>query len=80
MAAPQQPAMEKPALSAEASVLAPGVKVPEHATGYLLTLRETVRCGDARATTMPSPLGVLCACVFAEPHRTRALRRTRGGR
>jgi hypothetical protein len=37
------PAVEKPALSPEASVLAPGVKVPAHAQGYLLTLKEQAR-------------------------------------
>ncbi len=57
------PAVEKAAMSPEASVLAPGVKVPANAQGYLLTLKEQAR---ARAQSMR---------VRAREHtRTRAAR------
>jgi hypothetical protein len=46
MAAPQQ---AKPAMSPEASVLAPGVKVPQGAQGYLLTLVQQARARNAIA-------------------------------
>jgi hypothetical protein len=78
MAAPQEPGLEKPVLSAEASVLAPAVKVPEHANGYLLTLRETVR-GDARDDVVLSlPWG--SRCVLARPPLRARLNRVALGR
>ena len=78
-------------MSPEASALAPPVKVPEHAHGYLLTLAEQAR---ARAQQQQHARRSIACCVarahratasaLQEPSLTRralrAPRRTLGGR